>query len=454
MNNMIYKPTEEIKQQTNNNEITVEYLYTYPVLPLQGGIKQDVLIKSGGKNMDILQEYHDYLAVEHRKQNTRDSYYNTIRKLLKEINKDIETLTKENIDQWIIEKNNQKLEHNTINNYIIRLNLFLKWIDKPEWKFKRIGWRQTNRHILSLEQLIQLREVAKKTNPEHYLIMTLITDVNARPGEICDLKWSNIIDNKIYFDDSKTGNNYGFLTQDLLEALYTYKQVRPVSLPSYEDFVFIGHMGQFKGKRYSHKATRIRKVIKEIIAQTDIYHNVTPYDIRASVGTQEFNQCINPKIIQRKFRHRNLRTTMIYNHIDDKTVEEYANRGLIWNKQSLSPTKTETSKINDRLYIDFPSQNFENDGNNHHLSFSFFFFLNYWNGMGVVLLDSKVTQLPNQRVANTVLSDTDDSRDSCNADASDIPNNSYFFGEEGNIPSQNCMPPSIPLPTTLFLKER
>ena len=114
--------------------------------------------------------------------------------------------------------------------------------------------------------------------------------------------------------------------------------------------MLIGTKGRFKNKRYSRKATRIRTVIEEILSKTNISYKITPYDIRASTGTQEFNQCINPKWIQRRFRHRNLRTTETYNHVDDKMVEEYANNGLIFNNRSLLPLKPKKKAINDSIF--------------------------------------------------------------------------------------------------------
>ncbi len=293
-----------------------------------------------------LQDYQNYLAVTHRKEYTRKYYYDTIHKLLTDTSKTIQTLTKQDINQWIAKQNQKNLAHNTVQNYIVRINLFLQWIKKDSWKLKRIGWKNTNRDILTLEEIIRIRETARKISPEHYLIVLFITDLAGRPNEICKARYSNIRGNKIFFDDAKTGDTYGFITSEFQQALLSYQKTRPTPKPEYKDFILINR----NGNKFCSKGAHIRTLLSQVTEKIGITRKINPYDLRSSVGTQEFNLFVNPKVIQRKFRHRNLNTTMTYNHTDDQMAEDYANRGLIFNNHSLFKAQDKKQGINNYLF--------------------------------------------------------------------------------------------------------
>ncbi|MBE3095374.1 MAG: tyrosine-type recombinase/integrase [Actinobacteria bacterium] len=347
------------------------FIYTTSYSPLTYGgeieNKRDGMIM--GKS---LQDYETYLAVKYRKGYTRKYYYHTVLDLCRYSGKKAYEIEKNDIDNYIIYLNNKGLEHNTINDYIIRINIFVTWLDKSYLRLKMIGFRQTNkRKILTLNELVKIRQTAKALSPEHYLIAVFITDLNARPIEICNAKLSDLCNNKFYFNDSKTGDSYGFPTQDFLEAFEIYKSVRPKPNEGYEDYILIGKQGRYKGRKYEGHGCRIRSAVSEIAKAVGIEKHITPYDLRASVGTQEFNLHVNPKVIQRKFRHRNLKTTMLYNHVDDKMVEEYASQGLIFNKRSLLPHDEKDAGINDIIYKPFSPHDLNKLQENENLSFSF-----------------------------------------------------------------------------------
>lgn len=51
-----------------------------------------------------------------------------------------------------------------------------------------------------------------------------------------------------------------------------------------------------------------------------IKKKVNPYIIKPSVITNDFNNNINPKIIQRKARHKKIKSTLRYDHTTDEMV--------------------------------------------------------------------------------------------------------------------------------------
>lgn len=344
-----------------------------------------------GVDMDkLLQDYKIYLAVEYRKFYTRQQYYRIAKDLIRfkgsnEITKDIVNSYVADLNTRQSKKSGEKLSYNTICCHLIGLNIFLEYLGKQELKPKIKQYKPTVRNTISYDQIIAIGEVAKK-DPLHELIYYMIVHQNARPIEIVNLKFSNIQSNKLFFTDTKTGSNYNFLTYATINAIYRYKDIRTTPLKGYEDYILIVPKGKHKGKKYSNRAN----IIRDIIAK--IGNGITPYDLRASAITEAFNQYVNPKIIQRNARHRNLKTTEMYNHVSDKDLEEYASMGTIFNNgnnSNILHKKRKQSVINDLVYNSYPLQDFINfyEEGNGSLTFSFYSFLNEygWEGFEVFL---------------------------------------------------------------------
>lgn len=303
-------------------------------------------------NRDVLQKYSVHLSVKHRKKYTKRQYFRIAKTFIECIGKPVEQLERFDVDKYIASFNSSSLKHNTIVDYIVCLNVFFRYINRDDLKVKKPVYQKTHRNTISVDDITRIRNKAKEFGAEDYLITLCITDLDCRPSDITELRFSWIRSNKIYFCDTKTGDNYGYLTQEWMYAFEQYKKIRPTPNKGYEDYIFICGYGQHKGCKYTRNAWKIRNVIKNLAYKCDIDTKLTPYDLRASVITEEFNHYINPKIIQRKARHRNIQTTLKYNHVDDKLVEEYISTGTIFSddNQRLFKLKRKEAQISDNIY--------------------------------------------------------------------------------------------------------
>ena len=331
-------------------------------------------------NKDVLKKYNVHLSVKHRKSYTRRQYFRIAEKFLVWLDKPIQCLCRDDVDRYIAGLNRSSLKHNTICDYIVCLNVFFKYLNRSDLKLVKPSYHETHRNTIDAEDINKIRVAAKKQSVEDYLITLCITDLDCRPGDITELRYSWIKGNKIFFSDTKTGDNYGYLTVEWLETFRQYQKIRPQPNKGFEDYIFICGYGQYKGMRYSRNAWKVRSVIKRLACECSIGSKLTPYDLRASVITEEFNHYINPKIIQRKARHRNLRTTLKYNHVDDHLVEEYINTGTIFSddNQRLFKLKRKEAQISDKVYKpclpkDLNKTLGELDGDGASFSFSFSF---------------------------------------------------------------------------------
>jgi len=298
-------------------------------------------------NEEILSKYKIFLAVNHRKNQTVTTYYYPVKRFLEWIGN--RPINQDNLNVWLMYQNTNGFRQNGIVTRIVAINKFLKWIGKTELKIKKPPWAKTYRRTISFDEIQQMIRTAEQMGAKYELALRFITDLDCRNNEICNAKWSNIVGDRIYFDDTKTGDNFGFITPSLRNALERYKEEKIIAKKGYEDYILIGDRSNNKGKRYSVRGKSINYIIKKIAFHSDIGRKVNPYDLRASVITEEFNHYVNPRTIQRKARHKNQLTTQRYNHVDDEMVREYVNYNLIFDKPSLQAKKRKQSPINFNL---------------------------------------------------------------------------------------------------------
>jgi len=69
--------------------------------------------------------------------------------------------------------------------------------------------------------------------------------------------------------------------------------------------------------------TKFFILLKKIAVNANIKRKVTPYVIKPSSITRKFEERVNPRVIQRMARHRNIKTTLIYDLTDENSVREY-----------------------------------------------------------------------------------------------------------------------------------
>jgi len=276
-------------------------------------------------NEKILEQYWQYLRGKYRKKGTRRVEYSQVRLCLQWINKPVNKITKQDLNNWrayIIEH----FKPNGNSRRVTSVNHFFKWYGKEHYKLPIPKQEITNKIVLSEKELNDYIEASKK-DPLWHMIALLQIDGLIRPGELRNIKLSNIdFDNqKLYLDDTKTGDNYIIMSPRLTEAIKNYLPYRN-PLPEYKDYLIIVPTGNYKGKRLGEQVAYVKTLTKKIAVEAKITKHVTPYIIKPSAITNDFNKNINPRIIQRKARHKNIETTLRYDHTDDEMVRRHFNQ--------------------------------------------------------------------------------------------------------------------------------
>lgn len=192
---------------------------------------------------------------------------------------------------------------------------------------------------MSKKQLDKFLE-ASEDDYLHHLIALLEIDGLLRPSEITEIKIENIdfATQRLYLDDTKTGDNYIIISPRLQQAMEDYlKFKRPIPLEEYKEYLLIIPPGRkLAGHKFSRKAGIVRDITKKIAINANIQRKVTPYVIKPSSITQKFEERVNPRVIQRMARHRNIKTTLIYDLTDENSVREYFQQQYTINISNLS----------------------------------------------------------------------------------------------------------------------
>jgi len=289
---------------------------------VQPTIKQNDSITLDTEINDILKKYRQYLDLNYRKKTTILNYYYYVRLFLKWINKSLKDITHDDMLNWrgylihTFKKNGNARR-------VMSVNHFTKWLERSDLKLAVPGQEHSNKIVLSEQELTQYIETSKE-NPLWHMIALFQIDGLLRSSEFSILKISNMdLDNQtFYLNDTKTGNNYIILSPRLVGAIKNYLPYRE-PLPEYEDYLVIIPHGTYKGKAPQPFGGFIKKQTKLIAQKAGITKYVAPYIIKPSSITCDFNKQVNPKIIQRKARHRKIETTLQYDHVSDEMVREY-----------------------------------------------------------------------------------------------------------------------------------
>ena len=278
------------------------------------------------------------------KKNTRDNYVKFIQYFLEWLKKNkgktYENLTPEDTKDYKA----FCMENYKVNGNVSRLNSVNNFVDeflgRAELRITAPKSMQVNKPVLSAEELEQYKHHAK--TPLERLIVTYQIDGLLRPGEFQNLRISlhDCKNQILYLSDTKTGDNSVILTPNMMVAYNEYlrNRLEPKN-PEHRDILIIIDKGSNYGLPIlTKRADFIYRQTKKIAMRAGFTRSVYPYLIKPSAITDGFNQQMNPKILQRQARHKNIETTLRYDHISDKMAKEYFNR--IQTKQNLENLDT------------------------------------------------------------------------------------------------------------------
>lgn len=288
------------------------------------------------KNEHILEKYkenlrREYPRTETKVGHTQYNYYRFTRLFLAWIetnkHKDYSELTLEDLQEY----RTYCLENYKQNGNVGRLsavnNFTVKFLKREELRIPVPSSKHVNKPILSKEEMQRYLDAAE--TPEEKLVSRYQVEGHLRNEDFSRLRISgHDCDNQIlYTDDSKSGDMAISLTPLMEKAFkeYLLHRTKPKRKED-EDKLIIIPKGSHYGLVPSLDSDFIYRMTKTIAARAGFQRSVYPYLIKPSAITDKFNDGVPPGVIMVQSRHKNIETTLRYDHTGLKNAREFFNK--------------------------------------------------------------------------------------------------------------------------------
>lgn len=221
------------------------------------------------------------------------------------------TISKKQIEAYIIYKVQENISDSQLNQLINCLNCFFIRILKQEEKVVKLERPKKKKklpNVFSLEEIEQLLKACK--NLKHKSMLILIYSGGLRRSEVLNLKVDDLhFDRKTLFIKNAKGgkDRYTFFADVARKHLKEYLLIHK---PKYYLFE-----GQYGG-RYGESS--IQKVFDMAKKRAKVLPNVTIHGLRHSFATHLIEQRVPLHVVQELLGHNSIKTTEIYLHISNK----------------------------------------------------------------------------------------------------------------------------------------
>ncbi len=212
----------------------------------------------------------------------------------------------------IVEK---KLSTSYINQCVSALKILFVQVLKKEWdsiSIPRIKREKKLPVVLSKEEVKAVLNEVK--NIKHRTILTLIYSAGLRVGEAIKIKVQDIDSNRMQIrirQAKGAKDRYVVLSPVMLNLLRTY-----YSLYHPKDFLFPSQMAEQISDR------TVQCFFKDACVKSRLNKKVSVHVLRHSFATHLMEQGVSLPIIQQLLGHKSLRTTSVYLHVQQYTIDK------------------------------------------------------------------------------------------------------------------------------------
>jgi site-specific recombinase XerD len=224
-------------------------------------------------------------------------------------------LTEERLRSYFLYCINElKLSENTLHSRMNAVKFYYEQVLHREKMFLDIP---RPKRPSTLPKVISPKDVKKlfdvTTNIKHNLMLKLSYGMGLRVSEIVNLKIEDIDSGsmQVLIEQSKgKKDRYVNLPESILEQLRTYyKEYRP------QKYLFEGE----KGNQYSIRS--VQAVFKNAMRKAKINKKIGIHALRHSFATHLLENGTDIKFIQELLGHSNIKTTLIYTHVSEKSIK-------------------------------------------------------------------------------------------------------------------------------------
>jgi len=256
------------------------------------------------------------MKLENKGWRTQKTYLSLFRRFLAHFpNTEPSSITKEQIEQYIIFKKQDNISDSQLNQLLNTLNCFyIRLLDQKE-KVVQLERPKKKRKLPNVYAVEELQLLLKASdNLKHKCMLLLIYSGGLRRSELLDLKVEdiNFHRNTIFVRNGKGGKDrYTLFSEKAQKHVKEYiAQYRP------RYYLFEGQ----HGGRYSESS--IQKVFDNARKKSRVPSNVTIHGLRHSFTSHMMEKGVPLKAIQDLLGHASIKTTEGYLHLSNKFRRE------------------------------------------------------------------------------------------------------------------------------------
>lgn len=253
------------------------------------------------------------MVIRNYAEKTTSTYIYVLRKFLKHLDKPIDSVTLEDIQDWqYYLVHQEKVSWSHFNQMVCALRFYFQRVRGVDWPVNHIPFQKMRKKLPEVmnKQEVSLLLSEVRRNPRHYAIVATLYSTGLRIGEFVNLKISDI-DSKnmlLHVRQGKGGKDRKVqLSADLLEILRDYYRscrVKPA------EWLFPGRGGHVK----MHTST-IQRFIQRLTERAGLEKHITPHTFRHSFATHLLEDGTDLRTIQALLGHSDIQTTEKYLHI-------------------------------------------------------------------------------------------------------------------------------------------
>lgn len=234
----------------------------------------------------------------------------TLEKYVKDIRKMTAYMKTKKIDKNTLQEYKHYLtknyKPNTINSYIISINVFMKWAGREELALKtvRIQKKTSMENVISRQEYEKMLEVAKKqTSQRNYVIMKVLAMTGMRVGELQYLTTEALKTGKITVI-KKGKYREVYMQKSLIKILREYCK---------KEEIFSGYLFFGRNRKQPLDTTGVWKMLKKIAGKAGVDpEKVYPHSFRHLFAKTYMQEIGNILELADILGHSNIETTRMY----------------------------------------------------------------------------------------------------------------------------------------------
>jgi integrase/recombinase XerD len=280
-------------------------------------IGKEILVNIRAVNHPALQKYIETLQLKAYSPNTITTYRNEFAQLLYVLkNKNVDELDAKRLrDYFVYCTTTLKLSEHTLHSRMNAIKFYFEKVlgrEKIFFEIPRPKKPFQLPNVLALSQVERL--FSKLENLKHKTMLYLAYSAGLRISEVINLRVKDIHSERMVINikgaKGKKDRTVS-LSQGILELLRKYYRVYTPKHWLFE--------GQYKEEQYSTRS--LQQVFHRAKNEAKIRQDVTFHSLRHSYATHLHERGTDIKLIQELLGHNDIKTTLRYTHVSNRTIE-------------------------------------------------------------------------------------------------------------------------------------